>query len=161
MRPIFQSLLLLSLTLFAFLPAHAGHKPPQIFLRIHVQTAGEGLPTSQAVSIAVPPNGEIIQIRAIPEVSEHDLVDVKTDARGSVFLFLNHRGKVNLDAATGENQGKILVVMLNGYVIYAPTIDEQITNGVFVIPHPLAPQVIQLLQETAKKNVADAPPKPY
>jgi preprotein translocase subunit SecD len=159
MRLIRLSLFLFSLPFFAALPARAGQKPPQIMLRIHVQTAGEGLSPQQAMSIAVPPNGEIIQIRTIPEVSEHDLVDVKTDSSGSVFLILNHRGKVNLDAATGENQGKILVVLLNGYVIYAPTIDEQISNGVFVIPHPLPPEVIKVLQDVAKQNVKDAPPK--
>ncbi len=161
MRPICQSFLLLCLIVVSFLPAHAGHKPPKIFIRIHIQTAGEGLPTTQAVSVPIPPNGEIIQIRAIPEVSEQDLVDVKADASGSVFLFLNHRGKVNLDASTGQNEGKILVVLLNGVVIYAPVIDQQISNGVFVIPHPLPPEVIQQLQEVAKQNVKDAPPKAY
>jgi len=158
MRPI--CLLFVFLSLLTFLPAHAGHKPPQVMLRIHVQTAGEGLSPMQAMPIAIPPNNEVIQIRALPEVTEKDLVDVKMDAAGTVFLFLNHVGKVNLDAVTGQDQGRILVVVLDGIVIYAPVIDQQITNGVFAIPHPLPPQMIQLLQAVARQNVKDAPPAP-
>jgi len=158
MRPI--CLLPFCLLLLTFLPAHAGHKPPQVSLRINIQTAGEGLSSSQATNIGIPPNGEIIQIRALPEVTEKDLIDVKTDSAGTVFLFLNHRGKVNLDASTGQNQGRILVVMIDGYVIYAPVIDQQITNGVFAIPHPLPAEVIKLLQDTAARNVKEAPPAP-
>jgi len=147
----------LFLLLFSLLPVHAGHKPPQVLLRIAVQTTGEGLGPGQAATIALPPNGEIIQIRAIPEVTEKDLVDVKTDSAGTVFLFLNHRGKVNLDAATGQNQGRMLVVTIDGYVIYAPVIDQQISNGVFAIPHPLPPELIKLLQDIAQKNVRESP----
>ena len=33
-----------------------------------------------------------------------------------------------------------MVVMLNGYVIYSPIIDEQISNGILVIPHPMPPR---------------------
>jgi len=49
-----------------------------------------------------------------------------------------------------------MVVFINGYIIYSPVIDEQITSGQLLIPHALAPQVVQLLQEVAKKNVRDA-----
>ncbi len=159
MRQIRQLLLLLPLTLFAFLPAHAGHKPPQLLLRIYVQTSGDGLPATQVTTITVPPNGEQILIRTIPEVSEHDLADVRVDAAGSTYLILTHRGKVNLDAVTGQNQGRLLVVMLNGYVIYAPVIDEQLSSGVFIIPHPLPPEVIKALQDIAKDNIKNGQPQ--
>ena len=46
--------------------------------------------------------------------------------------------------------------MLNGYIIYAPVIDEQITNGELILPHSLPPQVLQLLQDVAQKNVRKA-----
>jgi len=162
MRLICSSLLLLAVVLVSFTPARAGSKPPpQITLRVYVQTAGsgsEGLPTTQAISIPLPPNGEIIQVRAFPEVTEHNIFDVKTDSQGFVYLTLNHPGKVNLSATTGEDQGRIMVVLLNGIVIYAPVIDQQITNGILEIPHPLPPVVIKALQDIAKKNVHDAPP---
>jgi hypothetical protein len=159
MLPIRQSLVFLLIAIIAALPAHAGSKPPQIFLHANVQTSGEGLGPTQATNIPLPPNGEMIQIRFLPDFTERNIIDVKTDEKGSVYLYLDHQGKVNLDAVTGENQGRILVITINGYVVYAPVIDEQISNGIFVIPHPLPPEVIQLLQQTAKRNVKDGPPQ--
>jgi hypothetical protein len=161
MRLIRWSLFPLPLILLGFLPVHAGSKPPpRITLRVYIQTAGEGLPTTQAISMPLPPNGEIIQVRAFPEISEHDLIDVKTDPNGNVYFILNHRGKTNLDATTGEDQGRIMVVMLNGYVIYAPIIDQQITNGVLEIPHALPAEVVTALRQIAQDNVKNAPPAP-
>jgi len=147
-------LLFLVLTLLAVVPAHAGHSGPKIFLRIHVQTTGSGMAADQAQTVAVPPDGELIQVRALPEVTEGDLIGVEPRANGTLLTF-DHSGQVNLDAVTGEDQGRILVVLLNGYVIYAPVIDEQISNGQLLLPHPLAPQIVKLLQEVAAKNVRD------
>jgi preprotein translocase subunit SecD len=149
-------LLLTGWLLLMLTPAQAGHSPPKIFLRVHVQTAGEGLPASQATSIALPPNGETIQIRTLPEFSERELIGVQVDPSGPVHLQFNHQGQVNLSAVTGQNQGRILVVLIDGYVVYAPIIDEQITSGELILPHPLSPQIIQLLQETARRNVESA-----
>jgi hypothetical protein len=146
--------LLIALALLASLPAHAGHSAPKLFLRIHVQTTGEGLPANQAQTVAVPPDGELIQVRALPEVTEGDLVGVEPRPNGTLLTF-DHSGQVNLDVVTGANQGRILVVLLNGYVIYAPTIDEQISNGQLLLPHPLAPQVVKMLQDIAAKNARD------
>ncbi len=118
------------------------------------------MPTTQAINVPLPPTGEIIQVRALPEITEHDIFDVKADAENNVTLTLDHRGRVNLSATTGEDQGKIMVVMLNGVVIYAPVIDAQITSGILAIPHPLTPEVIKIMQDMAKQNVKDAPPAP-
>lgn len=153
MRAISPWFLLLLLTI---LPAHAGHNPPKILLRVHIQTAGEGMPASLATTIALPPDGETIQIRSLPEVTENDLIDVKQNTDGSVRLFFDHRGQVNLSAATAENQGRILVLLIDGYVTYAPVIDEQITSGELDIPHPISLQVVQLLQGVAKQNAREA-----
>jgi hypothetical protein len=146
--------LFVALLLFVALPVQAGHTPPKIFLRIHVQTTGDGLAENQARTIAVPPNGDLIQIRTLPEVSEQNLVGVQPQP-GGTRLFFDHRGQVNLDAVTAQNQGRLLVVLLNGYVIYAPIIDEEINNGQLLLPHPLAPQIVQLLQDVAIKNVKE------
>ncbi len=153
MRPTTSLLLLL---LLSVLPSQAGHKPPPIILRVHVQTTGEGLPATMATTISLPPNGEQIQIRALPEATEHDLIDVQPNKDGTIRLFFDHQGQVNLNAATGDNQGRILVLLINGYVVYAPVIDEQITNGELDLPHPLNPEVVKLLQEVAKLNVKEA-----
>jgi preprotein translocase subunit SecD len=140
-------------SLLFFTPVRAGHSAPKIILQIFVQTTGEGMSATQATTISIPPNGETIQIRALPEITERDLVDAHADASGAVHLRFDHEGQVVLSAFTAQNQDRIMVIMLNGYIIYAPVIDEQITTGELVIPHPLKPEALRLLQETARKNV--------
>jgi len=81
---------------------------------------------------------------------------VRQDASGVVHLLFNHVGQVNLSAVTAQNQGRILVVLIDGQIVYAPIIDEQITNGELDLPRPINPQVLQLLQEVARKNVRQA-----
>ena len=143
------------LFLLTFLPAHAGHSPPQVFLRVHVQTTGQGMSDQQVTTIALPPNGEQIQIRTLPELSESELVDVQQDASG-LHLKFNHVGQVALSAVTAQNQERILVVLIDGNVVYAPIIDQQIESGELDIPRQVNPQAVQLLQERAAENVRQA-----
>jgi hypothetical protein len=144
--------LLTGLLLLTLLPARAGHTPPKVILRIHVQTTGEGQSPMEVSRIRIPPDGEEILIRAIPEVSEIQLIDAQQDADG-LHLRFNHTGQVDLNAATAQNQGRILVVLIDGQIVYAPTIDMQITNGELDIPHPIPVPIVALLQEVAKENV--------
>ncbi len=148
-----QRCLLLGLLLFTLHPVRAGHTAQPIFLRVHIQTSGEGQSAQQTTSITIPPNGESILVRSLPEVSEHDLIDAQVDGSGTLHLRFNHSGQVALSAATAQNQGRILVVLINGYVIYAPTIDEQITSGELDVPHPISPEALLELQKLAQKNV--------
>jgi hypothetical protein len=141
------------LLLFAW-PARAGKTPPKVVLSVHIQTTGDGLSPNQAQTIFLPPNGEPIQIRTMPEVTERDLISVDPEPGGTLLTF-DHPGEINLSAVTAQNQGRILVVLINGYIVYAPLVDEQISNGQLLLPHALTPQVVQLLQEVAKKNVQD------
>jgi len=147
---------MMGILFLTFLPARAGHSPPKVILRVHVQTPGEGQSPLEVTTLSLPPNGERIQVRTLPEVTEHDLVDVRQDASGVVHLLFNHVGQVNLSAVTAQNQGRILVVLIDGQIVYAPIIDEQITNGELDLPRPINPQVLQLLQEVARKNVRQA-----
>jgi SecDF, P1 head subdomain len=151
-----RSICLLAGFLFlSFLPALAGHSPPKVFLRIHVQTSGEGQSAMAVTTIKIPPSGEQIMIRTIPEVSERNLIGVAQDANG-LHLTFDHVGQVNLNAVTAQNQGRILVVLIDGFVIYAPMIDEQISNGQLDIPHQIPLDVLALLQEVAKENLRQA-----
>jgi preprotein translocase subunit SecD len=149
------SLFTLFLLLAGLIPVQAGHSPPKVLLRVYVQT-NEGLPESEARPISIPPDNEVIQVRPLPELTEGDLVSVEADAVGAVHLHFNHSGQITLNACTAENQGKILVVMVDGFIVYAPTIDEQLSEGELVLPHPLKPEVVKLLQETAAHNVKQA-----
>jgi hypothetical protein len=146
--------LLFALALFIALPAQAGKSPPKLLLRIHVQTTGSGLADNQAKTVLLPPNGEPIQVRGMPEVSERNLIGVDPQKNGTLLTF-DHEGQINLSAVTAQNQGRILVVFLNGYIIYAPVIDEQITNGQMLLPHPLAPEIVKLLQQIATDNTRE------
>jgi hypothetical protein len=150
-----RTLFLMGLLLLTLLPAQAGHTPPKVTLRIHVQTTGEGQSPLEVAHIQVPPAGEEILVRAIPELSENQLVAVQQDASG-LHLGFNHVGQVDLNAATAQNQGRMLVVLIDGNVVYAPIIDTQITNGVLDIPHQIPPIVVQLLQGVAAQNVRKA-----
>jgi hypothetical protein len=147
-----------ALALLSLAPAQAGKSPPKILLRIHVQTTGDGMSENQAVNILLPPNGEPIQIRALPEVTERNLIGVDPQPGGTLLTF-DHVGEVNLSAVTAENQGRYLIVFLNGYIVYSPMIDEQITDGQLLLPHPLAPQIVTLLQKIAQDNVREAEKK--
>jgi preprotein translocase subunit SecD len=147
--------LLLGLLALTYIPAHAGHSPPKVTLHVHVQTNGVGLSPQEASTLAIPPNGETIQVRTMPEVTELDLTGA-TEDNGTLRLQFDHRGSVALSAATAENQGRILVVLMNGIIIYAPIIDEQITTGELDIPKTFDPRLVALLQELAKQNVRKA-----
>ncbi len=146
------------LSLIAAVPVHAGKSPPKLLLRIHVQTTGDGLSPTQAQTVYVQPNNEAIQIRTMPEVTEQNLIGVMP-VQGGTLLTFDHQGQINLSAVTAQDQGRMLVVFLNGYIVYAPIIDEQISNGQLLLPHPLAPQIVQLLEEIAKNNVRSAAKK--
>jgi hypothetical protein len=150
-----RALLLTALLIGAWMPAQAGHSPPKVIFRIHVQTPGEGQSPMEVSSIAIPPDGDTIQIRSRPEVTEHELIKATQD-NGVLRLYFNHVGKINLSAVTAQNQGRVLVVIINGQVIYAPIIDEQVTNGELDIPHPINPAVVQLLDEEAQQNLRQA-----
>ncbi len=147
--------LLLGLLVFTFLPAHAGHSAPKVALRIHVQTTGEGQSAQEATVISLPPNGEQIQIRTLPEVSEQELIDVRQDASG-LHLGFNHTGTVSLNAVTAQNQGRILVILIDGAVFYAPIIDVQINDGRLDIPRQVGPEILGYLQDVVKYNLKQA-----
>ncbi len=150
--------LVFALVFVAAGPVHAGKTPPKLLLRIHVQTTGDGMSVNQAQNVYLPPNNEAIMIRALPEVTEQNLIAVLPQPGGTLLTF-DHQGQINLSAVTAENQGRYLVVFLNGYIIYSPLIDEQITNGQLLLPHPLAPQIVSLLEEVAQQNVRKASKK--
>ena len=145
--------LLVAFPLVSFLPAHAGHKPPQILMRVYIQT-NEGLPPTEARPVQVPPDNEVIQVRTIPELTENQLTAVEADASGAVHLHFDHSGQVDLDAFTAQDQGRIMVVFIDGVIVYAPTIDTQLSNGELILPHPLTPETVRLLQEKAAANNA-------
>jgi len=138
-------------------PCLAGSKPPQIFLRVYTQTDSQGSPNSM-IPVQLTQPDEQIFVSSIPEATEKDLIGVDASPGGNgtvgaILHFSAHAG-MNLDAATSQGDGKILVVVLNGRVVYSPMIDMGLKTEL-LIPRGILPQEFSLLQAVAKQNLHD------
>lgn len=124
----------------------AAEKPPLLF-RIHLQ-APEGVKGMVTVPVNLFNPPETIAIRNIPEVSERDLLGAKLLADGTILIQLSDFGKTKLEVATSSGRGLILVVIVNGRVVYAPLIDVPLTQGKIALPSgSLLPQEIESMNE--------------
>lgn len=98
---------------------------------------------------------ETIAIRNIPEVSEKEIRRVKTLADGTIVVELDEFGKTKLEIATNTGRGLILVVIVNGRVVYAPVIDTSLIQGTLALPAgSILPEEIQALNEARNKEKA-------
>ncbi len=110
----------------------AAEKPP-FLLRVHLQaTEGAKGMISTAVTLFQP--NETIAIQSLPEVTEKEIRKVSTRADGTVLVEFNDFGRTKLEVATSTGRGMILVVLVNGRVVYAPRVDTVITNGSILLP---------------------------
>ena len=131
----------------------AAEKPP-VLLRVHLQ-APEGAQGMVTVPISLLNPPETIAIRSLPEVSEKDVRQVRTLADGTVVVDFDDFGKTKLEVATNTGRGLILVVIVNGRVVYAPMIDTNLTRGALALPAgSILPDEIQSLND--EKNKARA-----
>ncbi len=134
----------------------AGSSRPHVTFRVHVQTESRGLSSKQAFPVRLTHPDEAIMVNAIPEVSESDISDVESwpsDDEGLVLRvhFAPH-GAQALSNATYQDQGKVMVVFLNGRLIYAPIIDMNISNGTLTIPRGVLPVEVAELETMLKKR---------
>jgi hypothetical protein len=105
------------------------------------------------VTLLNPP--ETIAIRNLPEVSEKDVQKVRTMADGTVVVEFDDFGKTKLEVATNTGRGFILVVIVNGRVVYAPRIDTNLTRGALALPAgAVLPEEIQSLNDARNKERA-------
>ena len=110
----------------------AAEKPP-FLLRVHLQ-APEGAKGMVSVPVTLFQPNETIAIQSLPEVSEKEIQKVSTRADGTVLVDFNDFGRTKLEVGTSTGRGFILVVLVNGRVVYAPRIDTVITNGSILLP---------------------------
>ena len=110
----------------------AAEKPP-VLLRVHLQ-APEGAKGMVTVPVTLLNPPETIAIRNLPEVSEKDIESVRALADGTVVVEFDDFGKTKLEVATNTGRGLILVVIVNGRVVYAPRIDTNLTRGALALP---------------------------
>jgi hypothetical protein len=110
----------------------AAEKPP-FLLRVHLQ-APEGAKGMVSVPVTLFQPNETIAIQSLPEVSEREIRKISTRADGTVLVDFNDFGRTKLEVGTSTGRGFILVVLVNGRVVYAPRIDTVITNGSILLP---------------------------
>ena len=131
----------------------AAEKPP-VLLRVHLQ-APEGAKGMVTVPITLLNPPETIAIRNIPEVSEKEIRQVRTLPDGVVVVEFDDFGKTKLEVATNTGRGLILVVIVNGRVVYAPRIDTNLTRGALALPPgSILPDEIQALNDTRNRERA-------
>jgi len=131
----------------------AAEKPP-VLLRVHLQ-APEGAKGMVTVPVTLLNPPETIAIRNIPEVSEKDVRQVRALADGTLVVNFDDFGKTKLEVATNTGRGLILVVIVNGRVVYAPTIDTTLTQGTLALPvGSILPDEIQALNDARNRDRA-------
>lgn len=131
----------------------ASEKPP-VLLRVHLQ-APEGAKGMVTVPITLLNPPETIAIRNIPEVSEREIRQVRTLSDGVVVVEFDDFGKTKLEVATNTGRGLILVVIVNGRVVYAPRIDTSLARGALALPSgSVLPDEIQALNDARNKERA-------
>lgn len=131
----------------------AAEKPP-VLLRVHLQ-APEGAKGMVTVPVTLLNPPETIAIRNIPELSEKDIRQVRALADGTVVVEFDDFGRTKLEVATNTGRGLILVVIVNGRVVYAPTIDTNLTQGALALPPgSVLPEEIQVLNDARNKERA-------
>jgi hypothetical protein len=101
--------------------------------RVHLQ-APEGAKGQVSVPVTLFNPAETISIQTIPEVSEKEVRKVSTRLDGSILVEFTDFGQTKLEVGTSTGRGVILVVIVNGRVVYAPRIDTVLTNGCLLLP---------------------------
>jgi len=131
----------------------AAEKPP-VLLRVHLQ-APEGAKGMVTVPVTLLNPPETIAIRNLPEVSEKDIRSVRALADGTVVVEFDDFGKTKLEVATNTGRGLILVVIVNGRVVYAPNIDINLASGRLALPAgSVLPEEIQALNDQRNREKA-------
>ena len=110
----------------------AAPKPP-VLLRVHLQ-APEGAKGQVSVPVTLFNPAETISIQSLPEVTEKEIRKVSTRVDGTILVEFTGFGQTKLEVGTSTGRGLILVVIVNGRVVYAPRIDTVLTNGCLLLP---------------------------
>ena len=116
--------------LFVFLGATP--KPPLLF-RVHLQ-APEGSKGQVSVPVTLFNPSQTISIQSLPEVSEKEIRKVSTRVDGTILVEFTDFGQTKLEVGTSTGRGLIMVVIINGRVVYAPRIDTVLVNGCLLLP---------------------------
>ena len=123
---------LLPILVGVFVWLGAAPKPP-VLLRVHLQ-APEGAKGQVSVPVTLFNPSETISIQSLPEVSEKEIRKMSTRVDGSILVEFTDFGQTKLEVGTSTGRGLIMVVIVNGRVVYAPRIDTVLANGCLLLP---------------------------
>lgn len=140
----------------------AGAKKPVLDLRVHAEGSEAEAPTFAIPATLLNGRAAFLQRMPIASQSEVEAVYPFAAADGSqgVYLKLGSHGSRLLQQHTMHQQGKMLVVMLNGRMVSNLLVDRPVNDGIIAIPRGLTAEDIALLtsafpvlgQENTKKK---------
>ena len=146
----------------AALACLAGAKKPVLDLRVHAEGTEAEAPTFAIPATLL--NGRPTFLQRMPLVTQSEIESIypfaAADGSQGVYLKLGQHGSRLLQQHTMSQQGKLLVVMLNGRMVSNLLVDRPIADGIVCIPRALTQEDITLLtsafpvlgQESKKKR---------
>ena len=138
----------------------AGAKKTALDIRIHAEGSEAEAPTFAIPATLL--NGKPTFLQRMPLVSPGEIEAIypfaAADGSEGVYLKLGAHGSRLLQQHTMSQQGKMLVVMLNGRMVSNLLVDRPVSDGIVSIPRGLSQEDIALLtaafpvigQESAK-----------
>jgi len=125
----------------------AGAKKPVIDLRVHAEGTEAEAPTFAIPATLLDGRPTFLQRMPLATQSEIDAIYPFPAADGSqgVYLKLGQHGSRLLQQHSMSQQGKLLVVMLNGRMVSNLLVDRPIDDGIVAIPRGLTQEDIALL----------------
>ncbi|MEY3481489.1 MAG: hypothetical protein RIQ71_2264 [Verrucomicrobiota bacterium] len=131
----------------AALACLAGAKKPVLDLRVHAEGTEAEAPTFAIPATLL--NGRPTFLQRMPLVTQSEIESIypfaAADGSQGVYLKLGQHGSRLLQQHTMSQQGKLLVVMLNGRMVSNLLVDRPITDGIVCIPRALTQEDIALL----------------
>jgi preprotein translocase subunit SecD len=143
---LFRTLSALFLWLMMLCSLWAGAPKPTITFRIHVQMTENVGGSGPVIQVALSNPPEVITVSRSPQLAETHLQSVLPTPDGGMMVQMTSTGARLLEEATLSNPGKIMVVLLNGSVVYSPVIDMPMRSGRLMVPGPIPPELISGLQ---------------
>jgi len=125
----------------------AGAKKPTIDLRVHAEGTEAEAPTFAIPATLL--NGRPAFLQRMPLATQSEIEAVypfaAADGSQGVYLKLGAHGSRLLQQHTMSQQGKMLVVMLNGRMVSNLLVDRPIADGIVAIPRGLTQEDIAVL----------------
>lgn len=141
-----RNLMVVPVLLFLAATGMAGASKPTMTFRVHVQVKEDTKGQGAVLPIALSNPQQIITVGRVPKISENHLQSVIATPDGGMMVQTSNTGARLLEEATISNPNQIMVVLLNGQVVYSPVIDIPLRSGRLLIPGPIPPELITALQ---------------